>query len=225
MKRWKELSPDKLYYINCKQGDYADRDIAERYWDIFRPNDAEEEPLSKYIQDIIIRCLNDFDSCCSEYSENCRQKQIEKDIISGYYGSEISRDYESLNDLDKYIILTFMKKYQDSELSKNIFDEVFFAMFGRKNNEYGSNERWDPTYSPYSAEKYYDKYNNIFYYFCAAEGDEKDAYNSSLFNVIKKLFADCTLKIRPVWGKYCIGMIECPEYEAACPRIGETQII
>ena len=117
-----------------------------------------------------------------------------------------------------------MKKYQNYAAQEHIFDDVFFALFGRNNNEYGSNERWCSDYSPYSAEKYNDKNSNTIYYFCAAEEDDNQ-YNRRLFSLIKKLFADCTLKIEPIWGKYCFGMLGDPEFEASCPRIDLTQIL
>lgn len=173
------------------------------------------------IPNLLFHYLAQLDLLCGHYLTHSYKDLFTNEILEGRYGQELCENFSKLNTKDRDIIAIYLQKYHEIGEKKDFFDDVFFDFFGRINNLY--NEDFDADYTKHSAEIYYQRSTDTFYYFCAAEGSE---YNKIRFSVARALFADCTKNICPVWGKYCFGIINenYREY-AAVPIVNQIQII
>ena len=194
-------------------------------------NDCHCEPLKEAWQSI------DFSEVINIFTHYLAQKDlingtyytdyylllIQDEIKKGAYGDEVKERYSKLSDLDKRLNLKYIELKHKQKNLKDLFPSVFMDMFGRINNMFNEKTEWNSSYTEHSAEIYYNKYKDTYFYFCAAEKTEK---NENRFELAKLLFADCRNNIVPIWGKYCFGVID--EYfskEAAIPVIDGIQIL
>ena len=148
---------------------------------------------------------------------------IEEDIINSQYGETIKSDYLSLNTQHRKMVVQYILGYQKSGERKELFDEIFMAFFGRLYQTVSGDEHFNDKYTRHSAEILYNKSRNIYYFYCAAP---ENAYNTTLFRLIKNLFADCTRTIMPIWGKYDFGIVGNEDLtQSTVPIVGQTQLL
>ena len=190
-------------------------------------NDDCESKSNEYLRDeiinIIVHYLAQKDLINGTYYTDYYLLLFQDEIEKGAYGEEVRDRFSKLSDLDKRLILKYMSLKHKQNNINDLFSDVFMDMFGRINNMFNEKTEWNSSYTKHSAEIYYSRDKNTYYYFCAAEPSEK---NKNRFEIAKLIFADCRKNIEPVWGKYCFGVID--EYilnEAAIPVIDGIQII
>lgn len=177
--------------------------------------------LDDEIINIVFHYLAQLDLLCGHCLTHSYKDLLVGEILEERYGVQLRKDFETLNLKDRDIIAIYLQKHHQNGERKDLFNDIFFDLFGRVNNLY--NDDFDKGYTKHSAEIYYQRSTDTFYYYCAAE--ESD-YNKNRFAVAKTLFADCTKNIYPVWGKYCFGIInDCYRSYAAAPIIDKIQII
>ncbi|WP_028515163.1 hypothetical protein [Ruminococcus flavefaciens] len=155
--------------------------------------------------------------------KNTRVCCIEKDIVNNHFGETIRMDYLSLTIQHQKMIVHYLLEYQQNGERTELFNEAFMSFFGRLYQTISGDEHFDDKYTSHSAEIIYNRSRNAYYYYCAAP---ESAYNTTLFRLIKNLFADCTRLIVPVWGKYDFGIVGNEDLtHSTVPIVGQTQLI
>lgn len=148
---------------------------------------------------------------------------IEEDIINGLYGGTVRADYLSLNNQHQKMIVQFLFDYQKRGELTDLFDEVFMSFFGRLYRTISGDELFDDNYTRHSAEIFFSKTRNTYYFYC---GTPESDYNSALFRLIKNLFADCSRSIIPIWGRYDLGIVDNEDLtQSTVPIVGQTQLL
>lgn len=198
-----------------------------RFSDIFSDallsDESSDKSLDNETFNSVTHYLAHSERLYGDILTNAQLYCLKDDIINSRYGETIKNDYLSLNTLHQKIVVQYMLYYQKSGERKELFDEIFMLFFGRLYQTITEDENFNDKYTRHSAEILYNKSRNKYYFYCAAP---ESTYNSTLFRLIKNLFADCTRKIEPIWGKYNFGIVGNEDLtQSTVPIVGQMQLL
>ena len=194
-----------------------------RYSDIFSDRVFSGSEIDPELVNIIMHYLANSDRSYGDALINVRLNCIDEEICDGIYGESVKSDYALLSALHKRMITQFLACYNQSGERLELFNEAFFAFFGRLDLSVTDAEQYDDNFTRHSAEIIFSRSRNTYYCYCAAPEND---YHTALFRLLQNLFADCTLTIIPVWGTYNFGIVGNDDTtRSTVPVVGQMQII
>ena len=236
---WSNYTPDKQFHINGQNcsvlesvspyenaPNEAEVNVTGRFSSVFTDDvlqELQEQDTTGALSNTVIHFLAQTDLLYGRLAVSWAADVILDEIIAGRYGTEVAERMTDLSLDDRELFLHYLKMYHQSCERVQLFQTVFFELFGTLQNRYGNRQNWKANPAGHSAEIYHRLSDDVWFCFCAIEWS---AYQENRFELTKILFADFSKDIRPVWGTFCFGIIGCEHTkQAAVPIIDRIQIL
>lgn len=159
----------------------------------------EEDKRYQDIVNILIHSIAQQDLCKGLTFQDVVAHILYKRIYNEWYGKEIRDKFNSLKEDHKRIIVRYLAKYEISHEREIQLDAVTKAIFKEINI-------------------YFEKSTGILHFYI---NEEKNSYNTKLFELICYFFKDIDVKVEVLWKYEHFGIIDVDE--TMC--IGEIALI